>query len=61
VKQLTFGEGSNESPAFSPNGRHLAFMSDRSGKFQIYTMTRDGRDLRQITRTGTNTLPSWSN
>jgi TolB protein len=61
VKQLTFGEGSNESPAFSPNGRHLAFMSDRTGKFQIWTMTRDGRDVRQITRTGTNTLPSWSN
>jgi TolB protein len=61
VKQLTFGEGSNESPAFAPNGRHLAFMSDRSGKFQIYTMTRDGRDLRQITRAGTNTLPNWSN
>jgi TolB protein len=61
VKQLTFGEGSNESPVFSPNGRHLAFMSDRTGKFQIWTMTRDGRDLRQLTRTGTNTLPSWSN
>jgi TolB protein len=63
VKQLTFGEGSNESPAFSPNGRHLAFMSDRTGKFQIMTMTRDGRDVRQITRTGsgTNTLPAWSN
>jgi len=61
VKQLTFGEGSNESPVFSPNGRHLAFMSDRTGKFQVWTMTRDGRDVRQITRTGTNTLPSWSN
>jgi TolB protein len=63
VKQLTFGEGSNESPAFAPNGRHLAFMSDRAtgGKFQIFTMTRDGRNLRQITRMGTNTLPAWSN
>ncbi|HXD72547.1 MAG TPA: hypothetical protein VN628_02370, partial [Vicinamibacterales bacterium] len=62
VKQLTFGEGSNESPVFSPNGRHLAFMSDRAGnKFQIWTMTRDGRNVRQLTRTGTNTLPAWSN
>jgi TolB protein len=61
VKQLTFGEGSSESPAFSPNGRHIAFMSDRTGKFQIYTMTRDGRDVRQLTRTGENRLPSWSN
>jgi len=61
VKQLTFGEGKNESPVFSPNGRHVAFASDRSGKFQIYTMTRDGRDVRQLTRSGENRLPSWSN
>jgi TolB protein len=61
VKQLTFGEGSSESPAFSKNGRHLAFMSDRTGKSQIWTMTRDGRDRRQITKTGNNTLPNWSN
>jgi len=61
VKQLTFGEGKNESPVFSPNGRHVAFASDRSGKFQIYTMTRDGRDVRQLTRNGENRLPSWSN
>jgi TolB protein len=60
VSQLTHGEGSNESPAFAPNGRHLVFMSDRGGKFQIYTMTRDGRDVRQLTKSGTNTLPSWS-
>jgi TolB protein len=61
VKQLTFGEGSNESPVFSPYGRHLSFMSDRSGKLQIYTMTRDGRDVRQVTKNGENRLPSWSN
>ena len=32
VRQLTFGEGTNESPAFSPNGRHLAFTSTRAGQ-----------------------------
>ena len=48
-------------PAFSPNGKHIAFMSDRTGKFQIWTMTRDGRDRRQVTKTGNNTLPNWSN
>ena len=26
AKQLTFGEGTNESPSYSPNGRHLAFV-----------------------------------
>jgi TolB protein len=60
VRQLTTGEGTNESPAFAPNGRHLAFTSTRSGKKQIFTIARDGRDLRQITRNGNNEQPDWS-
>jgi TolB protein len=61
VIPLTHGEGSNESPAYSANGRHIAFMSTRKGNAQIFTMTRDGRDLRQVTTTGTNETPAWSN
>lgn len=57
---ISDGIGSNESPAFAPNGRHLAFMSDRSGTPQIYTIARDGRDLRQITKAGANKYPTWS-
>ena len=59
VTQLTFGEGTNESPAYAPNGRHIAFSSTRSGKTQVFTMTRDGRDLKQITRNGNNQHPDW--
>ena len=61
VRQLTNGEGSNESPAFSPNGRHIAFRSSRAGKDQIFTISRTGQDLKQITRLGNNTYPNWSN
>lgn len=62
TRQLTFGEGSNESPAYSPTGRHIAFQSSRgSGRWQIYTIGRDGNGLRQITRDGENTMPDWSN
>jgi TolB protein len=60
VRQLTFGEGTNESPSFSANGRHIAFMSTRSGKSQIFTIAKDGKDLRQITRVGNNFQPDWS-
>jgi TolB protein len=60
VRQLTFGEGSSESPAFAPNGRHIAFSSTRSGKRQIYTIARTGKDLRQITKLGNNEMPDWS-
>ncbi|HYT67819.1 MAG TPA: hypothetical protein VEL51_15425 [Vicinamibacterales bacterium] len=58
--RITDGIGSNESPAFSPNGRHIAFTSTRNGKVQIYTIARDGNDLRQITREGNNKFPNWS-
>jgi TolB protein len=59
-KPISDGIGSNESPAFAPNGRHIAFTSDRTGQPQIYTMHRDGTGLRQITRTGSNKYPNWS-
>ena len=61
TRQLTFGEGTNESPAYSKTGRHIAFSSTRSGNVQIFTIGRDGRGLRQITRTGNNQTPDWSN
>lgn len=59
--QITFGQGSNESPAYAPNGRHVVFMSTRGGgRPQLYTVTRDGRDVRQITKAGSNFMPNWS-
>ena len=59
-RQLTFGEGSNESPSYAPNGRHLAFMSTRTGKRQIFVVGRDGQGLKQITTVGNNYTPDWS-
>jgi TolB protein len=60
AKRITDGIGSNESPAFSPNGRHIAFTSTRNGKAQLFTIDRDGRNLRQITREGNNKFANWS-
>jgi TolB protein len=61
TRQITFGEGTNESPAYAPNGRHLAFASTRAGRWQVFTIGRDGRGVKQITRDGNNTTPAWSN
>lgn len=61
TRKLTFGEGANESPSYSANGRHIAFSSSRSGRYQIFTIGRDGTGLRQITRDGKNETPAWSN
>ncbi len=60
TRQITFGEGTNESPAWAPNGRHMAFMSTRAGKSQIFTVDRDGKNIRQITKDGNNFTPNWS-
>ena len=61
TRRITFGEGSNESPSYSPNGRHLAFTSTRAGGVQVFTIGRDGRGVKQVTRDGSNFTPSWSN
>jgi TolB protein len=60
IRTLTFGEGSNESPAWAPNGRHLAFTSTRFGKTQVLVMSSDGKNVKQITTTGNNYYPDWS-
>ncbi len=60
IRQLTYGLGSNESPSYSPNGRHIAFMSTRGGLKQIYTIGRDGKGLSKVTSIGNNEMPNWS-
>ena len=40
-RRLTNGVGVSMQPAFSPDGRKLAFVSDRSDNFQIYLMSLD--------------------
>src|SRR5207249_7105289 len=36
-KQLTWGEGSDSRPRWSPDGDRLAFISTRGGKSQMWT------------------------
>ena len=40
----------NEVPAWFPDGRRLAFQSNRTGVMEIWTVSADGHDARQITR-----------
>lgn len=58
--RLTNGEGTNESPTFAPNGRHVMFFTTRWGKQQIAEIDIDGKNIRQLTKVGNNTYPSWS-
>jgi TolB protein len=60
TRALSDSIGNNESPAFAPNGRHVAFVSSRAGKEQIFLIHRDGSGLTQVTRAGNNRFPHWS-
>jgi TolB protein len=57
--QLTHDEGKNEDPSWAPDGVHLAFMSNRTGTEQIWTMLADGNQPQQLTRQGLNFSPAW--
>ena len=47
--QFTRGESSASGPAFSPDGRWLAFTTARSGKNQIWVIPLDGGEAHQVT------------
>ena len=60
-RQLTFGPGSAQSASWAPDGRHLAFQSNRLGRSQIFAMLLDGTPPTQVTAGGGEaTSPSWS-
>ncbi|MGA2094970.1 MAG: S9 family peptidase [Candidatus Acidiferrum sp.] len=67
--QLTASKKSSSNPKWSPDGKWIAFLSDRpgqisgtpEGKKQIYVMAADGGEARQLTKveTGVNIF-DWS-
>jgi TolB protein len=53
--------GNDISPAWSPDGTYLAYVSDQAGSPQIYTVPATGGAPRRITlSTSYNTDPRWS-
>lgn len=47
-------------PQFSPDGKKLAYMSDRSGTMEIWVSNRDGRNPFQVSAVGGAGTPRWS-
>lgn len=48
-------------PVFSPDGRWIAFASNRNGNFDIFVVPADGGEVRRITRSSGSEIPSdWS-
>jgi dipeptidyl aminopeptidase/acylaminoacyl peptidase len=56
-KQITNGTSSSSSPRWSPDGKHIAYVTDG----QIWVMEPDGDDRKQITKISTGASgPVWS-
>jgi dipeptidyl aminopeptidase/acylaminoacyl peptidase len=57
LKQITTGSYPSDAPAFSPNGKRVAF--ERLG-VGILTMNPDGSGLHRVTTNPRDSFPTWS-
>lgn len=60
--RIAEGLAYDQQPRFSPDGKRIAFTSDRGGGDNIWVMNVDGSDKRQVTKEDFRLLnqPSWS-
>jgi len=60
VEQLTSGPEDDADPAWSPDGSELAYVSNRSGDYQVWALDLAGRARRQVTTAAGDALtPIW--
>jgi Tol biopolymer transport system component len=61
-RELTHDPANDRYPSWSPDGRQITLFSNRSGKYQIWSIRPDGSDLRQLTFApdGVMSKANWS-
>ena len=57
ARQLTTHNGYDAYPVWSPDGRQIAFASDREGSLDVYLIGRDGGTPRRLTTHSANEVP----
>lgn len=61
AKRLTKSSAIDTTPSYSPNGKLIAFSSDREAGQKIYVMDADGSSVKRITSgPGSYSKPVWS-
>lgn len=62
ARALTSGMAWDMQPRYSPNGRWIAFTSDRGGGDNVWVMDRNGGNVKQVSKETFRLLsqPSWS-
>ncbi|MGI9077526.1 MAG: TolB family protein, partial [Gemmatimonadaceae bacterium] len=50
AKRITDGMAFDAQPRYSPDGRHIVFVSDRNGSENIWVVDSDGKSARGLTR-----------
>jgi Tol biopolymer transport system component len=60
TRVVTSNLGRNEGPSLSPNGKRLAFMSNRAGTMEIWISAADGSSPSQLTALDGAGTPRWS-
>jgi DNA-binding winged helix-turn-helix (wHTH) protein len=60
VRTIISGPGGNAAPQISPDGKRIAFMSNRSGPWQIWVSDLDGSNPAQLSFTQSAGTPRWS-
>ena len=59
--RITYDDAIDRDPVFSPDGKQIAFMSERSGKQDIWILSLETGELQNLTNgLGNNYQPDWN-
>ena len=62
ASRLTAGPAFDSQPRYSPDGKHIVFLSDRGGAENVWMCDADGKNAKPVTKGTTNLYasPEWT-